>query len=54
MNPGTEADRVLLARMRDCLDRILDYTDAERSRFDASRPVHDAVIRMATHLGPRG
>ena len=45
MNPGHEADRVLLAHMRDCLDRIREYTDAERSRFDASRLVQDAVIR---------
>ena len=39
------ADRVLLAHMRDCLDRILEYTNAERSCFDASRLVQDAVIR---------
>ena len=45
MNPGPEADRVLLAHMRDCLDRILEYTNAERSHFDASRLVQDAVIR---------
>ena len=45
MNPGPEADRVLLAHMRDCLDRILEYTNAERSRFDTSRLVQDAVIR---------
>jgi uncharacterized protein with HEPN domain len=45
VKPGTEADRVLLAHMRDCLDRILEYTNAERSRFDASRLVQDAVIR---------
>ena len=45
MNPGLESDRVLLAHMRDCLNRILDYTNAERSRFDASRLVQDAVIR---------
>ena len=45
MNPGPEADRVLLAHMRDCLDRILEYTNAERARFDASRLVPDAVIR---------
>jgi uncharacterized protein with HEPN domain len=45
VNPGTEADRVLLAHIRDCLDRILEYTNAERSRFDASRLVQDAVIR---------
>jgi uncharacterized protein with HEPN domain len=45
VNPGPEADRVLLAHMRDCLDRIREYTDAERTRFDASRLVQDAVIR---------
>jgi len=45
VNPGPEADRVLLTHMRDCLDRILEYTNAERSRFDASRLVQDAVIR---------
>ena len=45
MNPGPEADRVLLAHMRDCLERILEYTNAERSHFDASRLVQDAVIR---------
>lgn len=31
--------------MRDCLDRIAEYTQAERARFDASRLVQDAVIR---------
>lgn len=45
MNLGLEADRVLLAHMRDCLDGILEYTNSERSRFDASRLVQDAVIR---------
>ena len=45
MNPGPESDRVLLAHMRDCLDRIAEYTHAERARFDASRLVQDAVIR---------
>jgi uncharacterized protein with HEPN domain len=45
VNPGPEADRVLLTHMRDCLDRILEYTNAERSRFDASRLVQDGVIR---------
>jgi hypothetical protein len=42
---GPEADRVLLEHMRDCLGRILDYTNGERSRFEASRLVQDAVIR---------
>ena len=45
MKPGPEADRVLLAHMRDGLARILEYTNAERSRFDTSRLVQDAVIR---------
>ena len=45
MNPSPEADRVLLAHMRDSLNRILEYTNAERSRFEASRLVQDAVIR---------
>ena len=45
MKPGPEADRVLLAHMRECLDRILEYTNAERSRFEASRLVQDAVVR---------
>jgi uncharacterized protein with HEPN domain len=45
VNPSPEADRVLLAHMRDCLDRILEYTNAERSRFEASRLVQDAVVR---------
>lgn len=45
MKSGPASDRVLLAHMRDCLDRIAEYTHAERSRFDASRMVQDAVIR---------
>ena len=45
MKTGPEADRVLLEHMRDCLGRILEYTNGERSRFEASRLVQDAVIR---------
>jgi uncharacterized protein with HEPN domain len=45
VNPGPDADRVLLAHMRDCLDRIAEYTGTERSRFESSRLVQDAVIR---------
>lgn len=45
MNPGPESDRVLLTHMRDCLDRIHEYTNAERARFEAARLVQDAVIR---------
>ena len=45
MNPGPEADKVLLAHMRDCLGRIHEYTNSERARFEGSRLVQDAVIR---------
>lgn len=45
MTPGPEADRVLLAHMRECLERIHEYTGVDRSRFEGSRLVQDAVIR---------
>jgi uncharacterized protein with HEPN domain len=45
VNAGAEADRVLLAHMHDCQSRIAEYTNVERSRFDTSRLVQDAVIR---------
>lgn len=45
MKPGPEADRVLLAHMRECLDRIREYTNADRTRFETSRLVQDAVLR---------
>jgi uncharacterized protein with HEPN domain len=31
--------------MRDCMDRIAEYTNAEHARFDGSRLVQDAVVR---------
>lgn len=45
MKPGPHADRVLLAHMRECLQRIDEYTGRERSRFVNSKLVQDAVIR---------
>ena len=45
MKPDIDADRVLLLHMRDCLDRIREYTQSERAHFDNSRLVQDAVIR---------
>jgi len=36
---------VLLAHMRDCLQRIVEYTGHERQRFADSRLVQDAVVR---------
>lgn len=45
MIPGPETDRVLLAHMRECIERIREYTAGDRSRFETSRLVQDAVIR---------
>lgn len=45
MIPGSETDRVLLAHMGECIERIREYTAGDRSRFEASRLVQDAVIR---------
>jgi uncharacterized protein with HEPN domain len=43
--PGIESDRVLLAHMRECIERIGEYTAGEQLRFETSRLVQDAVIR---------
>ena len=45
MTPGPDADRVLLAHMGECIERIREYTEGDRSRFEMSRLVQDAVIR---------
>ena len=45
MTPGPKADHVLLAHMGECIERIHEYTAGDRSRFEASRLVQDAVIR---------
>ncbi len=36
---------MLPAHMRDCVQRIVEYTAHERKRFEDSRLVQDAVIR---------
>jgi uncharacterized protein with HEPN domain len=38
-------DKVLIAHMRQCLDLIDEYTAGDRSLFDSSRMIQDAVIR---------
>lgn len=45
MTPGPDSDRVLLAHMRECIKHILEYTESDKSRFETSRLVQDAVIR---------
>ena len=45
MNAGGEADRVLLDHIRECIERIQEYTDQERSVFFESHLVQDTVMR---------
>ena len=45
MNAGGEADRVLLDHIRECIERIQEYTGQERSVFFESHLVQDAVMR---------
>ena len=42
---GFETDRVLLAHMGECIERIREYTAGDRSRFEASLLLQDAAIR---------
>ena len=44
MRPTIPSDRVLLAHIRDCIDRIRKYTGNERSTFFNSHIVQDAVV----------
>lgn len=50
MNPGPEADQALIQHMRECLSLIAEYTAGERTRFDDSRMVQDAVLRKLQTL----
>jgi uncharacterized protein with HEPN domain len=40
-----DADGVLIAHMRECIERIREYCAGDQSRFESSRMVQDAVIR---------
>ena len=45
MKSGSEADRVLLDHIRECIERIEEYTGRERPVFFDSHLVQDAVVR---------
>ena len=45
MKASSEADRVLLDHIRECIERIQKYTGRERSVFFESHLVQDAVVR---------
>lgn len=52
MNPAPDSDRILLAHMRECIERVGDYTPGEKGRFLASRMIQDAVVRnLQTRTG---
>ena len=44
-------DRLYLDSIRDCLERIADYTAAGESSFMASRLIQDGVIRNLEVIG---
>lgn len=45
MTRRPEADRLLLAHIRQCIERIRDYTGGDRTKFLDSHLVQDAVVR---------
>ena len=45
MTSDPAADALYIAHMRDCIERIAEYTGGDRQRFESSRMVQDAVIR---------
>jgi hypothetical protein len=49
MTPARGADQVLLTHIRECLDRIREYIQGERSNFFASH-LDQAVTRRQTGL----
>jgi len=44
-------DRLYLESIRDCLDRIAEYTGAGETSFRASRLIQDGVIRNLEVIG---
>ncbi len=45
MKPDPQSDRVLLEHIRECIERIREYTGSNSDSFYASRLVQDAVVR---------
>lgn len=45
MKPDAQSDRVLLEHIRECIERIREYTGSRRDSFYGSRMVQDAVVR---------
>jgi uncharacterized protein with HEPN domain len=45
MTRGSEQDPVLLQHIRECIERIGEYTGGDRRQFERSRMAQDAVVR---------
>lgn len=45
MKAGPEADRIYVAHMLECIERIEEYVEGCEACFRGSRLVQDAVIR---------
>lgn len=50
MKPGAAADPLLLDHIRECIERIGEYTDGQRAAFMGSHLVQDAVLRKLQTL----
>ncbi|MCS1412222.1 MAG: hypothetical protein M2R45_05427 [Verrucomicrobia subdivision 3 bacterium] len=44
MNASPESDSVLLNHIRDCIERVREYTGNRRATFDHSLLIQDAVV----------
>jgi len=45
MKKGALSDQLLLAHIRECIERVSDYTGGERDTFFGSQLIQDAVAR---------
>ena len=50
MTPGPESDRVHLAYIQQCMERIREYTEGGQATFYDSSMVQDAVVRNLQNL----
>lgn len=45
MHPGSEADKLYIQHMLECIDRIVEYTRSDETLFRNSRLIQDATLR---------
>ena len=51
MTPSKQTDEALLEHMRECIERVREYTKDGREAFFGDEMVQDAVIRRLQTLG---